>query len=75
MFTNPSLCIAAASECHASAPGNSQKFHFVYFEVLISQVEAGGWDIKDPKYFNMDLHIKNMWSALNGEGIWKHIIR
>ena len=23
----------------------------------------------------MDLHIKNMWSALNVEGIWQHVIR
>ena len=49
--------------------------HLVDWMALSRLYEYGGWNIKNLEWFRFSLRMKTCRMALNGEGIWSHIIR
>ena len=51
-----------------------KKYHLVDWLSLSKPTSLGDWGIKHLGWFSISLRLKSLWMALNGTGIWYHLL-
>jgi len=54
---------------------HTKKYHLVSWQKIFLPKVLGGWDIRQPYWFNIALCIKVAWRALTVKGLWHEVIK